>query len=137
MPDNEFSADQIRNSVIQQLENLRRAGVTHWKKIARGRIAALGRRSRCTFTKIICEPCSASFSRADIASVSSSKPAPRTNLLGETESSEVAKKKSAAPLPKPGTCATFQPLNLPMAERITGLAALAREGSLNALGARN
>ncbi len=156
----EFSAEQIRRSVVQRLEDLRRAGVTHWKRIApvvpnpapqagigigqasmpvKDRVALIAGSPPALGTTAVSRgsdftadrgargmppvPVGKTVSDETTASRLLEKPASSVNLLSESESSELAKKKATVPVPSP--CATFQPLDLSLKDRITGLAALA------------
>ncbi len=124
MSNQEFSSEQVRRAVIQKLEDQRRAGVTHWKRIAPIVPTPV---TTPVVSRPLELPAALSVSRPPVivASKDAATSLPRVNLIGELESPEVAKKKSAVPLPSPAPCAPFQPLDLPLADRIAGLAALA------------
>lgn len=113
------NSERIRNAVIQRLEDLRRAGVTHWKQIQPATPIV-------TAAAPVARP--QSVAAAPIAPPPKAAPplvsAPRLNLLGETESSQVPPRKTSTPVVPTAPAVPFQPLNLPRAERITGLAAL-------------
>lgn len=130
----EFDADRIRRSVVQRLEDLRRAGVTHWKKIEpapvlpsvapqRSPAAPL---SASRSNEALAEPKSRTANVSTTNLDSTPKPMVNVNLFGESESSEVARKKAIEPVVSPRPCAPFQPLNLSLAERVSGLAALSQ-----------
>jgi len=138
--DEQFTADQIRRAVVQQLEALRRTGLTHWKRIDPAPVAAMAASpvapaatSRQTPTSGYEERPKAAIPTVTTA-VASHSPSPipqppiKVNLFGEVESPaespEVPKKKTVAATPVPALCAAFEPLNLPLAERVSGLAAL-------------
>ena len=139
MTNAEYSADQVRRSVVQRLEDLRRSGVTHWKKIkpvlvppVSGTLVSSSQRSG-NLTAVPArsqDPISVAAMPAPIhdasSSVSSLISIAKTNLFDELASSELAKKKTIAPSTSPPACVTFQPLDLPLAERVSGLAALAQ-----------
>ncbi len=125
MDEKNLSNDQIRLAVIQQLEGLRRTGVTHWKRIepiSQKRPAPTPQRQTDThINKPPTENSPEKFpSLTDSIAVANSHS--ETRPLVETESSQLAKKKSAPP---PLVPIQFQPLDLPLADRISGLAALA------------
>lgn len=112
MTNTELSADQVRRAVVQRLEDLRRAGVTHWKQIAPIVAAPVAVSPPVTRpSHPIQQPPSIPPSRIDASSVS--------------ESSDVAKKKATVAQPSVVSRAPFQPLDLPLADRVKGLAALA------------
>lgn len=94
--------DSVRRAVIQQLDVLRQAGLTHWQSIAPAPVIAPPANSR-TVTQPI--------SRAPVAGNS---PMPR--------SSSVPAKSTGLPLLDPARCETFQPFDLSPEERRTQLA---------------
>ena len=127
MSDAELSSEQVRRAVIQKLEDLRRSGITHWKKIATVAPIApaatesgrLPTSTRPISTGQALDKPRATLERPPLNASTSAK------LFEESESSELAKKKAiAAPVPVPIT--PFEPLDLPLAERVNGLAALAQ-----------
>lgn len=108
---------------------MRRAGVTHWRRIE-PQVVAAQVASPQEVSKP--QPPPASLAMSSVAT----KPEPiathplptsgsPTNLSGETTSSEVPKKKPIAAQAAPVARPPFQPLDLPLAERVSGLAALA------------
>lgn len=122
--DTDLNADQIRRAVIQQLENQRRSGVTHWKRIAAKALPPVDapvnspsvRQSRPAPTEV-----AAPLTRRNPDDAT--HVATNVNLFGEVETPEVAKKKSiaaAVSTPRP----PFVPLDLPLADRVRGLAEL-------------
>ena len=125
MDEQNLSTDQVRMAVIQQLEGLRRAGVTHWKRI-----------DPIEPPKSVVKPQAPTQSSAPqilkgnpperSTSTTVSAVAANTDSQShrpvELESPALAKKKIA---PLPVIPNPFQPLDLPLAERIAGLAALA------------
>ena len=125
MDEKNLSDDQIRLAVIQQLEGLRRAGVTHWK-----RIDPISPRKPAPTPQVqadthIAKPLTESLPEKLpklTGSIAVANSHPQTRPLVETESSQLAKKKNAPP---PLVPIPFQPLDLPLADRIAGLAALA------------
>ena len=129
MTNAELSSDQVLRADIQRLEDLRRAGVTHWKHIAPIPSPAQATESRPSSALSSQTPSIAAIAHAPIAEsksqISQTKPLSNTNLFGESTSSEVPKKKTTPPLTTPAPGAEFQPLDLPLAERVSGLAALA------------
>ena len=106
------NSERIRNAVIQRLEDMRRAGVTHWKQIHAAAPVVTSAPST--------SPAQATGSKPAPAKTS----APRINLLGEPESSEVPPRKASVPVVPAAPSVSFKPLNLPLAKRIAGLAAL-------------
>jgi uracil-DNA glycosylase len=125
MDETNFSSDQIRLAVIQQLEGLRRAGVTQWKRIEPISTPKSVPTQNPPAEKQLKNPLTDHLSEkpstlTGSTAVAGSHPQPRP--LVESESSQVAKKKIAPPplIPIP-----FQPLDLPLVDRIAGLAALA------------
>ena len=132
MGDFKMNADQIRRAVIQQLENQRRAGVTHWKRIA----AKLPAAQSAFADGPVKQPELASPSPM-VASVALASPKTETainsashvKLSGEMESSEVAKKKSIAAATVSTPRPPFVPLDLPLADRIRGLKGLQEQVS--------
>lgn len=91
--------ESLRRAVIQQLESLRLAGVTHWKSIApASKVAAV-----------------------------SSPPATERVLISESSAMPRSQPSAAKPAPlpvlNPAAASTFQPLNLPPDERRARLAA--------------
>jgi uracil-DNA glycosylase family 4 len=126
----DFTAEQLRRAVVQQLESLRRAGVTHWKQI--DPIAALTQQN-------VVRSESVSAASAPFLQASSAKSAPpiAASVLSlrepqsppsvDSESSEVAKKKASLSAPATVPRAPFEPLNLPLAERISGLKILSEK----------
>ena len=123
--------DQLQRAVIQQLEGLRRAGVTHWKRIdpIAHRSSALTPPAPPTPTamaqKSTTEPLVANLSEKSSVSSGSTLIAgsqPQPSPLVESQSFQLAKKKIA---PLPVVPSQFQPLDLSLPERIAGLAALA------------
>ena len=125
MDETNLSSDQIRLAVIQQLEGLRRAGVTHWRRIdpisPRKPAPTPQAQSQTPVPKPVTDRTSEKFSALS-GSTDLVNSLPQTRPLVETESSQLAKKKIAPP---PLVPIQFQPLDLPLADRIAGLAALA------------
>ena len=123
-----FSADQVRRGVIQQLEGLRRSGVTHWKRVAPIAVAtptAIEPSPKSLLAIPVAPPATKSVPLVE-PTVSTNRPT-QISLYGESESSEVAKKKSAVTAPIAVVRAPFQPLNLPLDKRVAGLAILAEQ----------
>lgn len=118
MGETEFSGEQLRRSVIQRLEDARRAGVTHWKRIAPAAPAVDVTAPAVSNQGSAPQP----VVRSSAESLSTGRSAASVNLFGESESSVVPKKAVAAP---PVPCAEFKPLNLSRDERVEGLKALA------------
>ncbi len=150
MGETDFSADQIRRAVLQQLEGLRRAGVTHWKHVdpvsPPASIVTTSDRSQksAPASPVLAMSNSSTEEMVTRFPVHSAVPPsplvpgrtnevskPRlpvnsvlqNNLVSASESPEVAKNKSAVPVATP--CVSFQPLDLPLVDRVSGLKALA------------
>ncbi len=125
MDETNLSSDQIRLAVIQQLEGLRRAGVTHWRRIdpisPRKPAQTPQLQAHTTVPQRVTDSPPEKFSPLSGSTVLATSH-PHSHPLVEAESSQLAKKKSAPP---PLVPIQFQPLDLPLADRISGLAALA------------
>ncbi len=125
MDEKNLNGDQIRLAVIQQLEGLRRAGVTHWKRIDP---ISPPKTSQNSITQVQTTAIKSVTAQnpeknpAPVVSTAIANSHTPTRTLVETESSELAKKKNASP---PLVPIPFHPLDLPLADRIAGLAALA------------
>ncbi|WP_010585105.1 uracil-DNA glycosylase [Schlesneria paludicola] len=119
MPGVDENSERIRNAVIQRLEDLRRAGVTHWKQIQPAAPVVIA-------AAPVAHPASVAVAAVSTPPKTATPvaSAPRTNLLGETERSQVPPRKVSPPVTPAAPAVPFQPLNLPLAERIAGLAAL-------------
>ena len=125
MDEQNLSTDHVRLAVIQQLEGLRRAGVTHWKRIdpiepSKSVVTPQAPTQKSVPqapTGNLTEKSSSTTVSAVAANIDSQSRRPF-----ELESSPLAKKKIA---PLPIIPNQFQPLDLPLADRIAGLAALA------------
>lgn len=127
----DFDADQMRRAVLQQLEGLRRSGVTHWRHVDPV-VAA-------SSIQVEVEP---AFNRVSGASVQlvpakstalfeQTLPAKlpiQTDRVVESDNPETSKKgTSAKKAVTPAVHPPIQPLDLPLAERISGLAILAEQ----------
>jgi DNA polymerase len=117
--------EQLQKALVQQLDSLRRAGVTHWTRL----------KTPIPMETPAPPPTAASSAKhaqhqetrtpVRIAEPVKPTPTPKVALFGE-ESSDVPKKQSTPKsLPASATCENFQPLDLPLADRVSGLAALA------------
>ena len=113
-----FDADQVRRAVIQQLEGLRRAGVTHWKRIEPVTLPSVA-------------PAVDSSPKLATPTLETGK---ATSLFNETAPTPVREKTSPSAAPNAGVPAQpatskvspvsrppFQALNLSRPERIAGL----------------
>lgn len=143
-----LDSEELRRAVIQQLQGFRRAGLTHWKQIAPisppadmtspGSSAAktIVSDSALSIAKGAAEgpqsklPVVAAPTRSSAIGPGGAAPKPilsQTILPGESESSELARKKTLESSLLPIVTTPFQPLNLSRTERIAGLAALAEK----------
>ena len=128
----DFGEDQTRRALIQQLEGLRRAGVTHWKRIEP--IFSTPKpttRPEHTQTAQSAAPRtgaprnldhSASHSPPAMLSAQATPVSDRSAAV-VTKSTVVAQTAVAPPIMAPRP--PFQPLDLPLVDRVAGLAALA------------
>lgn len=126
MTDTEISADQVRRAVVQRLEDMRRAGVTHWRRIEPAPLTPLPSsqevnqsRQRPVLAAPLAKKLDESTSRGE-----SLHPRSQSNLFGEITSTEVPKKKSIGVPVALVNRPPFQPLDLPLAQRVSGLAGL-------------
>ena len=139
MSSTEFHTDEVRRAIIQRLEDCRRAGVTHWKQIApaqpvensdsRPLVAATNRPAAVLTATGSASPISTTVapipSASTVEKLSQTIPVPNALRSGDSESSDVAKKKTIAAQLSLVPRTPFQPLDLPLAERVAGLSALA------------
>ena len=123
----DFGEDQTRRALIQQLEGLRRAGVTHWK-----RIEPIFPTSKPTTRPEHTQTTQSGAPRNPDHSASHSPPAMLSahatpvsdrSAAAVTKSTVVAQTAVAPPIMAPRP--PFQPLDLPLVDRVAGLAALA------------
>ena len=128
--------ESVRRAVLQHLEGFRRDGVTHWNRIVASApptpivAATVATPARETqqpqesrlqqIPNVTGTSATSTTGPVELKSIHSNP-----SLSAESESSDVARKKSAVTVPPISQCATFTPLNLPLADRVTGLAALA------------
>lgn len=124
MTNADWGADRVRRAIIQRLEDQLRAGITHWKKIAPSApIAPVGP------TVVVESQPSTSARPLPTRTAQAERPSasvkPPANHFGETESPELAKKKASASIVPAPPATPFVPLELPLAERVSGLAKLA------------
>ena len=125
MDEKNLSTDHVRRAVIQQLEGLRRAGVSHWKRIDPISAPHSALTPPAQEQSIAPHPLTANLSENSSPLTGSTAVAnshSQSRPLVGSERSPLAKKKNAPP---PLIPSQFQPLDLPLADRITGLAALA------------
>lgn len=118
------TTDRVRRSIIQRLEDLRRAGVTDWKRIDS---AMAGARVESAVNPLAIAAPQAVDADSSIPDNPADPPAPRDqrqNRFGGSENSDAVRKKTEPVSSNMNRCATFQPLDLPLAERVEGLAAL-------------
>lgn len=128
MSDASFQPDQLRRAVIQRLEDQKRAGRSHWKKIApaQNEIATtIG--GGTVEVPLVSKEAPLPLAAQDAKKIETRQisPGPSSGLFGSLESEAVARKSSSAVAAVPAPCVPFVPLDLPLAERVSGLAALA------------
>jgi uracil-DNA glycosylase family 4 len=128
MVESGFDGDEVRRAVIQHLEGLRRAGVTHWKHIepvvpVSANAATASRPASSAKPSLF--PARSATSALGGASQIQSLLVPQSPSSSESASSQLAKKKSVSPEPSLIPRAPFQPLNLPLDQRVAALNALA------------
>lgn len=128
----DFGEDQTRRALIQQLEGLRRAGVTHWKRIEpifptpkpaitpKHTQATQSAAPRTAPSRDLDHPAS----HSPPAKLSAhATPVSDRAAAAVTESAVVAQTAVTPPIMAPRP--PFQPLDLPLVDRVAGLAALA------------
>ena len=153
MSETVFDAEQLRRTVVQQLEGMRRAGVTHWKQIEPVTVAVAATTTTAvaasTTTPVMQQSAKTPAHQGATATVLADTLVPdigdsdlsiavtkvpmatsvvaKQILVGESEDSQLAKKRSSTtgPALTNSSCASFQPLDLPLAARVAGLKALA------------
>ena len=122
-----LNADQIRRAVIQQLEGLRQSGVTHFKRIdpvilspqSSGHMDVSPSAAGQTSVPLL------TGASTEIADQNATPAPPRTSLFGKDE--EPLSKSRSVPSQPPIVRPPFEPLDLPLAERVQGLAILAEK----------
>jgi len=129
MGDVDFDARQVRRAVLQQLEGLSRAGVTHWKRVdpvvpelpGQSTIQPVALRHPTSVSSLTPAKSAGPLERPLVRQSDQLRPAV------DSEIQERGTTRGNVPAVRPAARAPFQPLNLPLAERISGLAILAEQ----------
>lgn len=129
MGDVDFDARQVRRAVLQQLEGLSRAGVTHWKRVdpvmpelpGQSTIQPVALRHPTAVSSLTTAKSAGPLERPLVRQSDQLRPPV------DSEIQERGTTRGSVPAVRPVARAPFQPLNLPLAERISGLAILAEQ----------
>lgn len=126
----DFNVDQVRRAVVQQLEGLRRAGVTHWKHVD-PQVAVssvpLAVESSLHSVPVVASPSTPLVPAKSTILVEQKVAVKQPNLAElsvESVSPEASSKRGSVKTASPVVRSLIQPMNLPLAERISGLAIL-------------
>ena len=113
---------EVQRAVVQRLDDFRRAGLTHWKRIAPA-VAEQGLPSRAATSTTSATMKSAAPVRSESVLLEQSRP----QIASESQVTSMAPKRPAPAVPAsaPVSIEPFQPLDLPPQERVTRLKVLA------------
>ncbi|MBC8116848.1 MAG: uracil-DNA glycosylase, partial [Candidatus Saccharimonas sp.] len=125
----DIDSASVRRAIVQQLEGFRRAGLTHWTKIAPLPVETVAPVDLVTAGAARGPVSSSSLATTATARAEAAPPSlTRTESMppaSRSDRSSSADAPASATLPLASGCATFQPLNLPRDERVSQLAVLA------------